>query len=313
MARALIFPGQGSQSVGMGKALADAFACAREIFEEVDDALGERLSKIMWEGPAEALTLTANTQPALMAHSIAALRVLEREAGLDIEDTIFVAGHSLGEYSALCAARALAVAEGARLLRTRGEAMQLAVAPGEGAMAALLGIDVAGTEKAIAAAPGGGVCEIANDNAPGQVVISGSAARVEAVCVKAREFGAKMAKLLQVSAPFHSSLMAPAAARMEIALAEAQIAAPATPVVANVTACETRTPDDIRSLLVKQVTGRVRWTESVAYMAEKGATAFVEIGTGKVLSGLVKRIARDASITAVGEPNDVDAFLKSPN
>lgn len=311
MARALIFPGQGSQAVGMGRALAEAFPVAREAFEEVDDALGERLSRIMWEGPAEALTLTANAQPALLAHSIGALRVLEKEAGLDVCDQMFVAGHSLGEYSALAAARALTLADAARLLRIRGEAMQAAVAPGEGAMAALLGIDLAGAEKAIAAAPGSGLCEIANDNAPGQIVISGSRARVEAACAAAKEFGAKMAKLLQVSAPFHSSLMAPAAARMEEALAEARLAPPAPPLVANVTAREARAPDEIRALLVRQVTGRVRWTESVAYMAEKGVDRFVEIGTGKVLSGLVKRIARDAATVAVDGPADVDAFLRA--
>jgi [acyl-carrier-protein] S-malonyltransferase len=311
MARALIFPGQGSQSVGMGRALADAFPAAREVFEEVDDALGERLSKIMWEGPADVLTLTANAQPALMAHSIAALRVLEKESALEVEGAMFVAGHSLGEYSALAAARALSLSETARLLRIRGVAMQEAVDPGAGAMAALLGIDLSGAEKAIAATPGEGVCEIANDNAPGQIVISGTAARVEAVCAAAKSFGAKMAKLLQVSAPFHSSLMAPAAAKMNAALAEAELTAPVTPLVANVTARETSTPNDIRDLLVRQVTGRVRWTESVEYMAAQGVARFVEIGTGKVLSGLVRRTARDAEIFAVGEPADLDAFAKS--
>lgn len=310
MARALIFPGQGSQAVGMGRALAESFPVAREVFEEVDDALGQKLSRLMWDGSMEALTLTANTQPALMAHSIAALRVLEKEAGLDVENCMFAAGHSLGEYSALCAARALTLAETARLLRIRGEAMQAAVAPGEGAMAALLGADIEGAEKAIAAAPGEGVCEIANDNAPGQIVISGAKARVEAVCEKAKGFGAKMAKLLPVSAPFHSSLMAPAAERMEEALAGARIAPPVTPLVANVTAKETSSPDEIRALLVRQVTGRVRWTESVSYMAGQGVDKFVEIGTGKVLAGLVKRTAKDASIISVGEPADVEAFAK---
>ncbi|MEQ1931989.1 MAG: ACP S-malonyltransferase, partial [Parvularculaceae bacterium] len=203
MARALIFPGQGSQTVGMGRALADAFPLAREVFQEVDDALGQKLSKLMWEGPMETLTLTVNAQPALMAHSIATLRVLQKEAGLDVENAMFVAGHSLGEYSALCAAGALTLGDTARLLRIRGEAMQAAVPAGEGAMAALLGIDIEGTEKAIAAAEGRGVCEIANDNAPGQIVISGEKARVEAVCEKSKGFGAKMAKLLPVSAPFH--------------------------------------------------------------------------------------------------------------
>lgn len=310
MARALVFPGQGSQAVGMGKALADAFPIAREVFEEVDDALGRKLSKVMWEGPMEALTLTVNTQPALMAHSIAMLLVLEKEAGLDVENAMFVAGHSLGEYSALCAARALSLAETARLLAVRGQAMQDAVPAGEGAMAALIGVDLEGAQKAIDAAEGEGVCEIANDNAPGQVVISGAKARVEKVCEGARAFGAKLAKLLPVSAPFHSSLMAPAAARIEEALAGAAIKRPVTPLVANVTAREAGGPADIRKLLVAQVTGRVRWTESVSYMAQKGCDTFVEIGSGKVLAGLIKRIAREAKTASLGEPGDIDAFMK---
>lgn len=310
MARAYVFPGQGSQTVGMGQALAEAFPVAREVFEEVDDALGRRLSALMWAGPMEELTPTANAQPALMAHSIAMLRVLEKEAGLDIENAMFVAGHSLGEYSALCAARAISLTETARLLAIRGEAMQAAVPAGEGAMAALLGIDLEAAQKAIDAADGDGACEIANDNAPGQVVISGARARVEKVCEGAKAFGAKMAKLLPVSAPFHSSLMAPAAARMEQALAAATIAPPVTPLVANVTAREAGGPDDIRRLLVEQVTGRVRWTESIAYMAEKGCDTFIEIGTGKVLAGLIKRIARDAAAMSLGEPGDIDAFVK---
>jgi [acyl-carrier-protein] S-malonyltransferase len=294
----------------MGKALAEAFPVAREVFEEVDEALGRKLSALMWAGPMEELTLTANTQPALMAHSIAMLRVLEKEAGLDIENAMYVAGHSLGEYSALCAARAISLADTARLLAVRGEAMQAAVPAGEGAMAALLGVDLEAAQKAIDAAEGDGACEIANDNAPGQVVISGARARVEKVCEGAKAFGAKMAKLLPVSAPFHSSLMAPAAARMEKALAAAMIAPPVTPVVANVTAREAGGPDDIRRLLVEQVTGRVRWTESVAYMAEKGCDTFIEIGTGKVLAGLIKRIAKEAKTLSLGEPGDIDAFLK---
>ncbi|MBB5519859.1 ACP S-malonyltransferase [Amphiplicatus metriothermophilus] len=310
MARAFVFPGQGSQSVGMGRALAEAFPAAREVFEEVDEALKQKLSKLMWEGPMEELTLTANAQPALMAHSIAMLRVLEKEAGVEIENAMFVAGHSLGEYSALCAAGALGLAETARLLRIRGEAMQAAVPAGEGAMAALIGVDLETAQKAIDAAPGAGVCEIANDNAPGQAVISGEKARVEAVCAGAKAFGAKLAKLLPVSAPFHSSLMAPAAEAMEKALAEAEIRAPKVPLVANVTAQETVSPEEIRDLLVRQVTGRVRWTESVAYMAEKGCEKFVEIGAGKVLAGLIKRIARDAAVVSVGEPADIDAFVK---
>lgn len=310
LARAFIFPGQGSQTVGMGLALAEAFPAAREVFEEVDDALGRNLSKLMWEGPMEELTLTANTQPALMAHSIAMLRVLEKEAGLDIVNSMFVAGHSLGEYSALCAARAISLADTARLLGIRGEAMQAAVPAGEGAMAALIGVDLETAQKAIDAAEGEGVCEIANDNAPGQVVISGVRARVEKVCEGAKAFGAKMAKLLPVSAPFHSSLMAPAAERMKEALARTAVKSPVTPLVANVTARETTAPDEIRALLVRQVTGRVRWTESVSHMAGQGCETFIEIGTGKVLAGLVKRIARQARTLSVGEPGDVDAFVK---
>lgn len=309
MARAYIFPGQGSQTVGMGQALADAFPAAREVFEEVDDALKRKLSAIMWNGPMEELTLTVNAQPALMVHSIAMLRVLERETGVDVANVMFVAGHSLGEYSALCATKAISLADSARLLAIRGAAMQEAVPAGEGAMAALIGVDLDGAQKAIDAAEGEGVCEIANDNAPGQVVISGAKSRIEKVCEAAKAFGAKMAKMLPVSAPFHSSLMAPAAARMEEALAGAAIHRPVAPLVANVTAREAESPDEIRKLLVQQVTGRVRWRESVAYMAEKGCDTFVEIGAGKVLAGLVRRIARDAKTLSVGEPGDIDAFV----
>ncbi len=307
MARAFIFPGQGSQSVGMGKVLADAFPVAREVFQEVDDALGQKLTALMWDGPMEELTLTANTQPALMAHSIAAMRVLEKEAGVDIAGAMFVAGHSLGEYSALCAARAISLADTARLLRIRGEAMQAAVPVGEGAMAALIGVDLEGAQKAIDATSGG-ACEIANDNAPGQVVISGEKARVEAVCAGAKEFGAKIAKLLPVSAPFHSSLMAPAADRMAAALAGANVSTPATTLIANVTAAAVAEPDEIRDSLVKQVTGRVRWTESVSNMAAAGCDTFVEVGSGKVLCGLVRRIEKGATSMNVGEPADVEAF-----
>lgn len=311
MARCFVFPGQGSQAVGMGKALADAFPAAREVFEEVDDALGRRLTKIMWEGPAEDLNLTVNTQPALMAHSMAMVRALETEAKVDFADVRFFAGHSLGEYSALCAARALSLADAARLLNARGQAMQAAVPAGEGAMAALLGLDIQGAEKAIAdTASSLGVCEIANDNAPGQVVISGTKARVEAAAEAAKRHGAKMAKLLAVSAPFHCSLMKPAADAMAGALSHAKIASPRAPIVANVTARPTESPAEIRDLLVKQVTGRVRWTESVAYMAAEGGDKFIEIGTGKVLAGLIKRIAKDAAIMSLGEPGDIDAFLK---
>ena len=295
----------------MGRALAEAFPVAREVFEEVDDAIGRRLSKLMWEGPVEELNLTANTQPALMAHSIAMLRVLEKDTGLDIADARFVAGHSLGEYSALCAVGALSLSDTARLLRIRGEAMQAAVPPGEGAMAALIGIDIEGAEKAIAETDAGlGVCEIANDNAPGQVVVSGAKARVEAVIDASKKHGAKMAKLLAVSAPFHCSLMAPAAAIMTEALGKTAIKTPAAPIVANVTAKEAGGPQDIRDLLVKQVTGRVRWTESVSFMAANGADKFIEIGAGKVLAGLIKRIAKESSQISVGEPADIDAYTK---
>lgn len=307
MARAFVFPGQGSQSVGMGASLADAFPAAKDVFAEVDEALGQNLSGLMRDGPMEELTLTANTQPALMAHSIAVMRVLEKEVGVDIAKAKFVAGHSLGEYSALCAARAISLADTAKLLRIRGEAMQAAVPVGEGAMAALIGVDLEAAQKAIDATSGG-VCEIANDNAPGQVVISGTKTRVESVCANAKEFGIKLAKLLPVSAPFHSSLMQPAAERMAEALAGAKIEKPVTTLVANVTAAETVDPDEIRDLLVKQVTGRVRWTESVAYMACKGCDTFIEAGSGKVLSGLIKRIAKEASTINVGVPADVEAF-----
>ena len=308
MAHAFVFPGQGSQAVGMGKALADAFPVARATFEEVDEALGEKLSSLMWDGPLEELTLTANTQPALMAHSVAAFRVLENEAGADIKNAMFVAGHSLGEYSALCAAGAIPLVDTARLLRIRGEAMQAAAPVGEGAMAALIGVDLDGAQAAIDAAEGDGVCQIANDNAPGQVVISGAKSKVDAVCAVAKDHGAKLAKLLPVSAPFHSALMAPAAERMADALKETAITAPGAPVVANVTAQTVTAPDEIRNLLVEQVTGRVRWTESIRYMIDGGCNDFIETGSGKVLSGLIKRINRDAKSICVGEPDDIENF-----
>ncbi len=311
MPRCFVFPGQGSQTVGMGNALAEAFPVAREVFEEVDDALGRRLSKIMWDGPAEQLNLTANTQPALMAHSIAVLRVLQKEANLDIADSLCVAGHSLGEYSALCATGAITLSDTARLLRTRGEAMQEAAPPGVGAMAALIGIDIAGAEASISESDATlGVCEVANDNAPGQVVISGVKARVESVCELSKKHGAKIAKLLPVSAPFHSSLMAPAAEKMKDALSKVAIKPPVAPLVANVTAQEVSDPAKIRDLLYRQVTGRVRWTESVAYMSAKGGDRFIELGSGRVLAGLIKRILKDAALISVGEPADIDAFMK---
>ena len=311
---AFIFPGQGSQAVGMGKALADTFPAAKAVFDEVDAALGESLSQIMWEGPSETLTLTANAQPALLAVSLAALRVLESEAGVDLaRDAAFVAGHSLGEYSALAASGALTITEAARLLRIRGRAMQDAVPPGEGAMAALLGLDYDQAIAVAAEAAQGDVCEPANDNAPGQVVVSGSKAAVERAMVLAKEKGAMKAVLLPVSAPFHCRLMGPAAEAMEVALSGTTIKSPRVPVVANVRAAPVTDPAEIRRLLVEQVTGTVRWRESVIYMAGAGITAMVEVGAGKVLCGLVKRIDKSISASAVGTPDDVAAFIAARN
>ena len=303
MTTALVFPGQGSQAVGMGKELAENFPLAKAVFEEVDEALSDNLSKIMWAGPEDALTLTSNTQPALMAHSIAAYRVLAQECGLKVADCQFVAGHSLGEYSALCAAGTFDLATTARLLRTRGNAMQAAVPVGEGGMAAILGLTIAEVEKNLAAT--GGVCEVANDNCPGQVVISGTSAAVEAAMAALKEAGAKRALALPVSAPFHSSLMQPAAQIMADALAAAEASNPAVPVVANVSAEPVTDPGRIRELLVQQVTGRVRWTESVQAMNSAGVMRFVEIGSGKVLSGLIRKIAKEAETFNVGTPDDV--------
>ncbi|TLG76838.1 ACP S-malonyltransferase [Methylocystis sp. B8] len=311
MTKAFIFPGQGSQTVGMGKALNDAFAPARAVFAEVDDALSQPLSKLMFEGPENELTLTANAQPALMAVSLAAIRALEAECGLDLtRDAAFVAGHSLGEYSALAAAGALTISDTARLLRIRGDAMQKAVPVGEGAMAALLGADLdqarAIAEEAATAA--NGVCQVANDNGGGQVVVSGAKAAVEKAIDIAKDKGIKRAVLLPVSAPFHCALMQPAADAMRDALAKAAISAPGVPVVANVTAAPTQDPEAIRRLLVEQVTGAVRWRECVAYMADHGVTKFVECGSGKVLAGLLKRIAPQAAGISVGAPADFDAY-----
>ncbi len=313
MSSAYVFPGQGSQVVGMGKALAENFAAARAVFDEVDEALGEKLSSVMWDGPIETLTLTANTQPALMAASLAALRVLEREAGLDLtRDAAFVAGHSLGEYSALAAAGSISIADTARLLRLRGTAMQAATPVGTGAMAAILGLDFDKVAAVAAEAAQGDVCDIANDNAPGQVVVSGNAAAVERACEIAKREGASRAILLTVSAPFHCSLIASAADAMREALAGVEVRAPKVPLVANVTAAPVTDPDTIRALLVKQVTSTVRWRESVAFMAEQGVTRLVEVGTGKVLSGLTKRIARQVAAANVGTPEDVAAFAAVP-
>ena len=311
MATAFVFPGQGSQAVGMGKALAEAFPAARAVYAEVDEALSQKLSTLMFEGPETELTLTSNAQPALMAVSMAVLRVLEAEAGLDLaREAKFVAGHSLGEYSALAAAGAFTLADTARLLRLRGDAMQKAVPVGEGAMAALLGLDLAaGLEIcAEAAAATGLVCQIANDNGGGQVVASGSRAAVEKAMEIAKARGVKRAIPLPVSAPFHCALMQPAADAMARALSEVTIKTPRVPLVANVLAAPLSDPEEIRLRLVEQVTGTVRWSESIAYLAGQGVTQFYELGAGKVLSGLVKRIAPEASGAAVGAPADVDTF-----
>jgi [acyl-carrier-protein] S-malonyltransferase len=309
MDAAFIFPGQGSQAVGMGKALADAFPAAKAVFDEVDSALGDKLSAIIFEGPADKLTLTQNAQPALMAVSLAAIRVLQQEAGLDLKrDAQFVAGHSLGEYSALAAAGAFSVSDAARLLRTRGQAMQKAVPVGTGAMAALLGLDFEQASAVASEAAQGEVCQAANDNGAGQVVVSGHKAAVVRAVEIAKTKGAKRAMLLPVSAPFHCALMQPAAEVMAEALSKVQINAPAVPVVANVVAKPLSDPKEIVDALVKQVTGTVRWRECVAYMSGAGVTTFYEVGAGKVLSGLVKRLAASASSTAIGAPDDITAF-----
>jgi [acyl-carrier-protein] S-malonyltransferase len=312
MSLAFIFPGQGSQAVGMGKALADAFVQARAVFEEVDAALGDKLSKLIWEGPAEALTLTENAQPALMATSLAAMRVLEAEAGVDLaRDAQFVAGHSLGEYSALAAARALTIGDAARLVRIRGRAMQKAVPVGTGAMAALLGLEFDQAVAVAAEAAQGEICQAANDNGGGQVVVSGNKAAVERAVEIAKAKGARRATMLPVSAPFHCALMEPAAEVMAAALAEVTVRSPVVPIVANVLVKPVSDPRDIVRALVAQVTGTVRWRESVALMAAAGVTTFYEVGAGKVLSGLVKRIVNGASGVSVGTPDDVAAFKMS--
>lgn len=302
--RAFIFPGQGSQSVGMGKVLAEASQSARELFQEVDEALGQNLARLMAEGPPDELTLTENAQPAIMANAVATLRA----SGVSLDKAAFVAGHSLGEYSALCAAGSFDLPTTAQLLKLRGRSMQAAVPVGQGAMAALIGVEVTDAESIAQAAAQGEVCTVANDNAPGQVVVSGHKAAVERAIGIAKECGFKRALLLPVSAPFHCPLMEPAARAMEDALGQAQVAAPSVPVYANVTAAPASDPDEIRRLLVEQVTGRVRWRESVAAMAEAGVTHFVEFG-GKVLGPMVKRIAPDASVTSVVTPDDIDALV----
>jgi [acyl-carrier-protein] S-malonyltransferase len=313
MSLAFLFPGQGSQAVGMGADLAEAFASAREVFQEIDDALGQHLFKLMKEGPDDQLTLTENAQPALMAVSLAVMRTLEKEFSVGVEKAAFVAGHSLGEYSALAAAGAISVADTARLLKLRGQAMQRAVPVGEGAMASLIGpkSDVALAEEAAAAGSAFGVCVVANDNNAGNVVISGAKAAVDAAIEKAKELGAR-AIPLNVSAPFHCPLMQPAADEMAKALATATIVSPRAPLVANVTARPTNDPEAIRRMLVEQVTGRVRWRESMLWLAgEGGVTRFAEAGAGKVLSGMAKRIAPDAEATPLNAPADLEAFAKS--
>ncbi|MDB5699482.1 MAG: [acyl-carrier-protein] S-malonyltransferase [Alphaproteobacteria bacterium] len=308
--RAFIFPGQGSQSVGMGRALAEASTAARALFEEVDDALGQNLARLMAEGPEDTLTLTENAQPAIMANALAVLRVLEREAGLDLGDKAdFVAGHSLGEYSALCAAGSFDVATTARLLKLRGRSMQAAVPVGVGAMAALLGLDLEAVQEVAREAAQGEVCAVANDNAPGQVVVSGHKDAVERANEIAKAKGAKRAILLPVSAPFHCSLMQPAADAMAAALGDAELRPPVVALYANVTAAPVEDPAEIRRLLFEQVTGMVRWRESVAAMAEAGVAHFIELG-GKVLGPMVKRIAPDSRISSVQSMNDIEALMK---
>ncbi|MEO1198245.1 MAG: ACP S-malonyltransferase [Pseudomonadota bacterium] len=309
MKTAFLFPGQGSQAVGMGRDLADAYPEARAVFDEVDTALGDALSQTMFDGPDDQLTLTENAQPALMAVSMAVVRVLEAR-GVDLVDTVdYVAGHSLGEYSALCAAGAVSIADTARLLRTRGQAMQRAVPVGEGAMAALMGLDFETASAIAAEAASGEVCAAANDNADGQVVLSGTASAVERAIAIAETKGARKAVRLPVSAPFHCALMAPAADVMAEALAATEITAPKIPVIANVGVAEVSTPDAIRASLVEQVTGTVRWRETGQWLAAHAVTTAYEVGAGKVLTGLMRRIDRSIAMSPLGTPSEIDAFL----
>jgi [acyl-carrier-protein] S-malonyltransferase len=310
MSTAFVFPGQGSQDVGMGAQLAQQFASARAVFEEVDSALSQKLSAIMWEGPKETLTLTENAQPALMAVSMAVMRVLEGEYGFDLADRVkFVAGHSLGEYSALAAAGALSITDTAKLLKLRGQAMQAAVPIGKGAMAALIGTSVEVAEKVAAEAAQGEVCEVANDNDPTQVVLSGDKSAIDRVAEIGRAHGVRRAVPLPVSAPFHCALMVPAAEAMAEALSKVDIKAPAVPVIANVLAAPVTDPAEIAKRLVEQVTGRVRWRESVLYMTSNGITDVYEIGSGKVLAGLVKRTSKELNAASIGSPDDVAAHV----
>ena len=306
MSIAFVFPGQGAQAIGMGKALAEAYPAARAVFDEVDEALGEKLSALIWEGDAETLTLTENAQPALMATSMAAMAALQAE-GIGLDRATFVAGHSLGEYSALCAAGTLSLADTARLLRIRGKAMQAAVPVGEGAMAAVLGLDAETADKVAQAAAEGDVCQLANENDPTQNVLSGSKAAIDRAVVLAKEAGAKRALPLPVSAPFHCALMQPAADEMARALGDVEMKDPSVPLVANVLAESVTDAGRIRDLLVEQVTGRVRWRSSVEWMAAQGVTEFWEIGAGKALSGMIRRIAKESTSRAVGTPDDVAA------
>ncbi|MEM9106384.1 MAG: ACP S-malonyltransferase [Pseudomonadota bacterium] len=310
MSTAFTFPGQGSQAVGMGKDFADSISEARAVFEEVDEALGQKLSALIFDGPEDELTLTSNAQPALMAVSMAAMRAMEAQGFVLADRAAFVAGHSLGEYSALAAAGALTIADTARLLRIRGNAMQEAVPVGEGAMAAIIGLDEDAVEAICNDSSGGGVCQIANDNGGGQLVISGSKQNVEQAAALCSERGARRALMLPVSAPFHSELMQPAADAMQSALADVELRAPAVPLVANVLAGPVSNPDEIRTLLVRQVTGQVRWRETVAWFAENGVSDLVEVGAGKVLTGLARRIDKSLSGTAINTPQDIDSYLQ---
>jgi [acyl-carrier-protein] S-malonyltransferase len=314
MAIAFIFPGQGSQDVGMGRELAQAYPSARAVFDEVDDALGQKLSQIMWEGPKETLTLTENAQPALMAVSMAVMRVLEKEHGFSLKDKVkFVAGHSLGEYSALAAAGAFSLADAARLLKLRGQAMQAAVPVGKGAMTALLGVGIDAARQVAEAAAQGDVCQVANDNEPTQVVLSGDKTAIDRVPEIGKAHGVRRAVPLPVSAPFHCALMQPAADAMREALAKVTVNAPAVPVVANVLAAPITDPEEIKKRLVEQVTGTVRWRECVTYMTANGVTDVYEIGSGKVLAGLAKRIEASLNASSVGTPADIDAALARLN